>query len=130
MSSQIDPQKKEKRDKREKEHFSQPEPSRLCFRHGSMVTSGKHRHINSLPPVKTSQEERPDHMSNDFRLPEPSPSETSRISGPLHSVHFIDEYEGITVHKRGEHRKNFWGTQLLHASDQLGKGGSGREQDS
>jgi hypothetical protein len=44
-------------------------------------------------------------------------------------VHFIDEDKGVTVHKRGEHRKNSWGTQLLHASDQLGKGSRGREQD-
>ena len=94
-----------------------------------MITSGKHRHINPLPAVKAPQKERSDHVSNDFRLPKPSLSETSRISGPLHPVHFIDEDEGIAVHKRGDHGKDSWGTQLLHASDQLGEGGSGREQD-
>jgi hypothetical protein len=72
--------------------------------------------------MKAPQKKRSDHVSNDFGLPKPSPSETSRIPGPLHPVHFIDKDEGIAVHKRGDHSKDSWRTQLLHASDQLGKG--------
>lgn len=79
--------------------------------------------------MKTSQEKRPDHMSNDFGLPEPSPPKTSRISRPFYSIHLINKDKGISVHEGGEHGENLRGTQPLHPFNQLGKRGGGREQD-
>ena len=93
-----------------------------------MIPSREHSQVNPFPSMKTPQEKRPDHMTDSPRLPEPFSSKTSRIPCPFHSLHLIDENEGVTVHEGDENSKNLRGTQPFQSSDQLREGGGGVEQ--